>query len=40
MIDNGDLTPTIVVSTNSFYGNPIDYYPDADPIARLCHKNW
>lgn len=30
MIGNGDMAPTIVVSTSYVYGNPVDYYPDAD----------
>lgn len=34
MIGNGDMAPTIVVSTSYVYGNPIDYYPDADPYCK------
>ncbi len=33
MIGNGDMAPTIVVSTSYVYGNPVDYYPDADPYC-------
>ena len=34
MIGNGDMAPTIVVSTSYVYGNPVDYYPDADPYCK------
>lgn len=35
MIGNGDMAPTIVVSTSYVYGNPVDYYPDADPYCEV-----
>lgn len=34
MIGNGDMAPTIVVSTSYVYGTPVDYYPDADPYCK------
>lgn len=33
MTANGDITPTLVVSTSYIYGTPVDYYPDADPYC-------
>lgn len=33
MMANGDMAPTIVVSTSYIYGFPVDYYPDADPYC-------
>ena len=35
MIGNGDMAPTIVVSTSYVYGNPVDYYPDADTYCEV-----
>lgn len=35
MIGNGDMAPTIVVSTSYVYGNPVDYYPDAAPYCEV-----
>lgn len=35
MIGNGDMAPTIVISTSYVYGNPVDYYPDADPYCEV-----
>lgn len=34
MMGNGDMAPTIVVSTSYVYGTPVDYYPDADPYCK------
>ena len=34
MIGNGDMAPTIIVSTSYVYGTPVDYYPDADPYCK------
>lgn len=33
MMANGDMAPTLVVSTSYVYGTPVDYYPDADPYC-------
>lgn len=33
MTANGDMAPTIVVSTSYIYGEPVDYYADADPYC-------
>lgn len=33
MMVNGDMAPSIVVSTSYIYGVPVDYYPDADPYC-------
>ena len=35
LIGNGDMAPTIVVSTSYVYSNPVDYYPDADPYCEV-----
>lgn len=33
MMANGDIAPTLIVSTSYIYGTPVDYYPDADPYC-------
>ena len=34
LIEKGDMSPVIVVSTSYVYGTPVDYYPDADPYCK------
>lgn len=40
LIEKGDMSPVIVVSTSYVYGTPVDYYPDADPYCKALLKNW
>lgn len=34
LIEKGDMSPVIVVSTSYVYDTPVDYYPDADPYCK------